>query len=534
MRKSKRALATAIVFALAAAALAGCGGNKKTANTQELEQKYSDKYPIESKTVLSWWMPVTANLTVNADNMGKLEFAKELEKRTGIKVEYIHPAVGQTTEKFNLLIASGDLPDIVEYSWGSYPGGPQKAIDDKYLINHTEVINKFSPNFAGYLKKNPEVDKQVKTDAGNYYGYPLISNDIGLRTTGGIIVRQDWLEDLGMELPETIDEWYTVLKKFKEEKGASAAMSLGINHVKNGAFISAWDMIYGFYSDGNGKVKYGPAQPMYKDFLATMAKWYKEGLIDSGFAINDDKTVSANMLNGTTAVTYAGLGGGIGKWMTAKKNDPAYKLTGTKYPVLKKGDRSKFGQLSPLAQVNSVFPAITTDCKDVELAARLLDYAYSDDGSMLFNFGIEGVSYEMKDGYPTYTEKVTNNPDGLSMAAVLQRYSRAGFGGGFVQDIRYLEQYAGSPEQQSAWKNWRDTDAEKYVLPPLYISTDEQSEYAKLGSSITTYVDEMFVKFITGVEPMENFDKYIENLKKMNVDRYIQMQQNAYERYLSR
>lgn len=534
MKKSKKLLVTALIFSLSVGTLSACKDNKKGVSSENLEQKYADTYPIKSETVLKWWMPVNANLTVNADNIGKLEFAKELEKRTGVKVQYIHPAVGQSTEKFNLLIASGDLPDIVEYSWGSYPGGPQKAIDDKYIIDHTDVIKKFSPNFAKYLEENPDVDKQSKTDDGRYFGYPLISNDKGLRTSGGIIVRQDWLEDLGLEIPETIDEWYTTLKRFKEEKGATAAMSFAINHARNGAFIGAWDMIYGFYTDGNGNIKYGPAEPRYKDFLATMAKWYKEGLIDSGFAINDDKTVSSNMLNGTTAVTYAGLGGGIGKWMTAKKDDPTYKLTGAKYPVLNKGDKPKFGQFTPIAQVNNQLPAITTDCSDIELAARLLDYAYSDEGHMLFNFGIEGLSYEIKDGYPTYTDIVKNNPDGLSMAAVLQRYSRAGSGGGFVQDIRYLEQYAGSPEQQSAWKNWRDTDAEKYMLPMLYILTSEQKEYAKLGSSIATYADEMFVKFITGVEPIEKFDEYIEKLKKMNVDRYIEIQQSAYDRYLQR
>lgn len=533
MKKLERVVSLFTAVCIAGIYLGGCAEKQETVTNTVMEERYGDGYPIESDTVLEWWMPMNANMAAVTDSMSKLDYAIELEKRTGVKVEYIHPTLGQTTEKFNLLIASGDLPDIVEYSWGNYPGGPQKAIDDKYIMNHTEIFQKYCPNIYNFLQSNAEVDKQCKTDEGNYFGFPLITYDKPLRTSGGIVVRKDWLDDLGLAVPETIDEWHEVLTQFKNEKGATAAMSHGIAHARNGAFIGAWGIIYGFYNDGEGNILFGPAQPEYKEYLRTMAQWYQEGLIDSSFAINDDQTVSANMLNGTTAVTYAGLGGGIGKWMSAMKDDPSYRLTGAKYPVLNKGDRPQFGQFTTIANPSSTI-AITTQCSDVELAAKLLDYAYGEEGHMLNNFGIEGVSYEMRDGYPTYTEVITNNPDGLSMAAALQKYSRAGAGGGFVQDIRYLEQYAGTEEQQEAWKNWQDTDAENYMLPNLYIASEDQSEFAKLGNTINTYTDEMFVKFITGVEPIEYFDTYISELQNMGLERYIQIEQEAYDRYLTR
>ena len=67
---------------------------------------------------------------------------------------------------------------------------------------------------------------------------------------------------------------------------------------------------------------------------------------------------------------------------------------------------------------------------------------------MLFNFGVEGVSYEMKDGYPTYTDEVMKNPDGLSITQALSKYNLASYSGPFVQDRRYVEQYSALPQQK--------------------------------------------------------------------------------------
>ena len=65
-------------------------------------------------------------------------------------------------------------------------------------------------------------------------------------------------------------------------------------------------------------------------------------------------------------------------------------------------------------------------CRLVSRGQRLLDYAYSDEGHMFYNFGTEGVSYTMVDDYPTYTEEVTSNPDGLSMQDAMSKYCRCG------------------------------------------------------------------------------------------------------------
>ena len=153
---------------------------------------------------------------------------------------------------------------------------------------------------------------------------------------------------------------------------------------------------------------------------------------------------------------------------------------------------------------------------------------------MLYNFGIEGKSYVMKDGYPTYTEEITNNPEGLSMTVALAKYTRSYSTGPFIQDKRYMEQYASLPQQKEAWATWSDTDVAKYTLPHLYMKNDELTEYAQLNNDINTYVNEVVSKFIIGAEPIANYDNMVSQLHTRGIDRMLELKQAAYDRYLAR
>ena len=153
---------------------------------------------------------------------------------------------------------------------------------------------------------------------------------------------------------------------------------------------------------------------------------------------------------------------------------------------------------------------------------------------MLFNFGIEGVSYTIVDGKPTYTELITNNPNGWTMQQAMAQYMRSWNCGPFVQDKRYGELYFARPQQQqalSAWSNSHDAD---YRMPPVTIAEADLTEYSKLYGDIRTYVDEMQVKFITGVEPLDNFDTYLATLEQMGVKRVIELQQAALDEFNAR
>ncbi|MGE5551199.1 MAG: extracellular solute-binding protein [Bacteroidota bacterium] len=501
-------------------------------------------YPLQTSGTLKYWMELHQNTALITKNFGDLPLAKELEKRTGVKVEYIHPAVasqgvgatGRATEAFNLMVASGDLPDIIEYYWRYIPGGPSAGIRNGIILNLNEPIKKWAPNLRAFLRKNPEIDKMVKTDEGNYFCFPFIRGEGPLLSTAGLIVRKDWLNDLGLPLPTTIDEWYVMLKAFKEKKGATAPLTIQKGDLRNdfaNAFgVFAPTMGNGFYVD-RGKVKYGWIEPGFKNFYATMNKWFKEGLLDPNFSTVSSSTIDANITSGKSGAAHGSGGSGIGRWLPVlQKANPKADLAGTAWPAAKKGEKvAKFGYCQAIWPGEGGNAAISTKCKNVEAAVRLLDYNYSPEGSLLMNFGIQGISYTMVNGKPTYTETIMKAP---AITQEMSKYMRGHTNGPFVQDPGYIQQYYNLPQQQQAQALWMKTDAVKYQLPPVTPTVDEVAEVGRIMSDITTYNDEMFMKFILGTEPIENFDKYVAQVKKLGIDRAIAIYQAAYDRYKKR
>lgn len=512
--KNKKKITLLLACALSLTALAGCGQDKSQTATETAS--------------LQWWMPLDTTAATVVKNFGETSLASELMKATNTDITFIHPPQGQDGEKFNLLTASDNLPDIITYNWNKYPGGPQKAIKEKVIIDLNQYKDKL-PNLMKYLDENPEIKKMALTDEGQLFSAPFIRGDDTLCVSSGFIVRSDWLKELGLELPKTIDDWEKMLTAFKEQKGATSPFcSTNIY-----PFAGAFNTSSGYYLD-NGQIKYGPFDPQYKDFIETMRRWYQNGLIDTDFATRDRKASQSNILNGVSGAISGSIGSGIGALLSAATDIDGFDIAGAPFPTLD-GGKPEFGAYQiPITEDILSYSAITTTCKDIDGALRLLDYGYSDEGHMLYNFGVEGESYTMVDGYPTYTELITNNPDGLSMNAAMSKYMLSYRSGPFVQDVRYMEQYAATPQQKEAWKTWSDTNAKEHQIPTLYMKDDELSRYAELTNSVDTRANEITLKLIIGTEPMENYDKLIEELHTRGADEIIAMRQASYDRYKAR
>ncbi|MUG43505.1 extracellular solute-binding protein [Paenibacillus woosongensis] len=525
-----------IVLTLTMAMLSAC--DKNTAASQ-LDGNAADTLlgAIEAGVdgeALTYWAELNGNAAGIKPTFQEVPFFQEWQKKTRVKLDFIQPPQNQAKDAINVLLASGELPDMMEYEWNSFPGGPEKAIKDGYILRLNEAIDAYAPNLKKYLSEHPEIDKQIRTADGSYYMFPFIQGDERLRTYQGLILRKDWLDELGLGVPVTIHEWHTVLKAFKERKGIEAPLTfLGVPSplfgIDGGGFIGAYGIKKDFYVE-DGQVKFGPQEAGYRDFLALFRDWYAEGLIDRNFAAVDSMTQDVSMLTGRSGASIWNAGAGIGTWLPVlRENDPGAKLIAAPYPVLHKGERSKFGQRASAVGFSGV--AISSKSKHVEQAVRMLDYGYGPEGHMLFNFGIEGLSYEMKDGYPRYTDLILNNPDKLAPSQALAMYTRASYFGPFVQDIRYMEQYYMLPEQKEAIRLWSDTDAAIYALPSTPKTEKESAELSAIMQDVTTLVDEMSLKIILGIEPLSAFDAYVEQLKSLNIDRAIGLQQTALERY---
>lgn len=542
MKSYKKAASAFMAAAMAATMLAGCGS--KTADTQTTAQETLPQsasgefsYPITSDEVLTYWCELNQNVSANYSNLGETPFARELMKETGVTIDFQHPPANQGKEQFSLLLADGSLPDLMEYAWMNYPGGPEKAIQDGNIMALNEVFEKYCPNVMKYLEENPDVDKMIKTDDGHYYVFPFVRGDEALCHTIGPMLREDWLEELGLEVPTTIDEWHTVLTAFKEKKGASAPFTWEYTMealTQENPFAYAYGACQTYYIGSDKKVHFGAVEDGYKQYLTTFNQWYKEGLIDQDLATLALDQVSAKMTNGQGGASMGWAGSRMGTWITAaQKTDPNYMLVAAPYPTLEKGAKPEMGQIDN-RYPNQGCVAITTSCKNVELAARLLDYAYSEEGHMLFNFGIEGESYTMIDGYPTYTDQILNNPEGWSVAQSLSAYIRGNYNGPFVQDIRYLEQYYTLENQRETPTVWGSSNAAAHKVPPITPTAEESKEFSTIMNEINTYRDEMTLKFIFGTESLDQFDQYVKTIENMGLNRALEIQNAALELYNSR
>lgn len=512
----------------------------KTETTGEEQQsgKSNFAYPMSKGDKLTYWCELNGNVSPNFTNLGDTPFGKALMEETGVEVGFLHPPAGQLKEQFSLILADGKLPDLMEYTWVSeYPGGPEKAIKDGVIIPLNEVFDKYCPNIKAYLKENPEVDKMIKTDEGNYYAFPFIRGDEKLCNTIGLMLRSDWLKELNLEVPTTIDEWHTVLTAFKDKKGAVAPYCPEYTQETfrdNDPFAYAYKTTRSFYVADDGTIRFGAIEPAYKEYLKTMQQWYKEGLIDPDMATLKGDQVTAKMTSGQAGASLGWPGSKMGVWINAATaKDANYMLVPAPYPTLNKGEKPEFGQ------IDNRYPgtgcvAITTACKDVERAARFLDYGYSEAGHMLFNFGVEGKSYTMMKDYPTYSDWVMKNPDGWPVAQSMSAYIRGNYQGPFVQDIRYLEQYYMLDSQKQTPDVWGNTNAKAHKIPPITPTADESKEYSAIMNEINTYRDEMILKFILGTESLDNFDNYVKNIEGMGLNRALEIENAALVRYKAR
>lgn len=544
-KRSGKAAASALMATVMLGGLvAGCSSkadqaaDPKAPAVSTAEQGEATTYPMKTDKTLTYWGELPTNLVGVKSSHAEIPFYQDWMKNTGVNVKFTAPPTNQAKETLNVLLASGDLPDMICYNFLDFPGGPEKAIKDGYILKLNDLIDKHAPNFKKYMKEHPEIDKMIKTDSGSYYSFPFIRGDKALVVFQGPMIRKDWLDELGLPVPTTIEEWTTALKAFKEKKGAAAPISLSakprvFNELNNGGFVGAFGVTRDFYLD-NGVIKFGPAEKGYKDFLALFRKWYEDGLLDKNIAVIDSKALDANIASGATGATVGNAGGGMGKWQPLiEAKDPKASLVAAPYPVLNKGDTPKFGQMdyafSPAGMV-----AISAKTKNPELVVKMLDYGYSEAGHMFFNFGTENVSYKLENGYPKYTDLVMKNPDKLAPAQAMSLYMRGNTTGPFVQDKRYIEQYLSMPTQQEGLTIWQKTDMTKYQLPLVTPTPEESSEYAKIMTDVNTLVDEMTLKIILGAEPLDSFDKYMEKLKSVKIERAIEIKKAALERYNKR
>lgn len=554
MKKSfKRLVALMSVIAIMTVSIASCGTTKtnedknakgeEVATTTQAEGSEGTSnnedgtltYPVESSEKLTFGMVTSSAWNDRFENFTDLPIGKKLQEETGIELEMIHV---ENNTAMSLLLASGELPDIILFNFQlNYTGGEAKAIEDGVIFPlNEEFLAENAPDYLEVLRSNEDYMKGSTTPNKDIYGFTFIVGDEVLKTGYGLTVRDDWTKELGIELPETPDEFYDMLVAFRDQKGVKSPLSISSGHLGDlldrGIITSPFDLVTRDIYVDNGQVEIGFSKEEYKDVLVYLNKLYSEGLLDANFSTLDSATVTSNILSGQSGVASGALNGGLGNWLQSNKDVENYSLAGMHNLVSNRGDKALYGHYN--TDIVGGTAIITSTSKNKELAAKFLNYGYNDEGHLLYNFGIEGESYDMVDNYPTYSDYIMNNPNGLTKQKAMAEYLLAFGNGPFVQDKKYLEQYADLPEQQAAMEIWMDNDAAKYKLPRISISEDSISEYSSLLSDLKTYRDEMTIKFVRGTESLDGFDKYLETLDVMGVSRVQEIVQVAVDEYYAR
>ena len=349
------------------------------------------------------------------------------------------------------------------------------------------------------------------------------------------MIRQDWLDKLGLEVPVTLDDWYNVLKAFKDGdpngNGIADEIPFTTRHTQAGilAFMEAYG-ISGFEANEqffieDDTIKYAYIDDRCKEALTFMNKLYSEGLIDQEYATNDTNVWLSRITNevsgacqDTVARAYS-----LGQAINQAGNEDA-KFVVVAPPQGPDGTQMTTSQMQAIRG----YTAISADSEYIEEIVKMFDYFFSEEGSLLNNWGIEGLTYEMVDGKPQYTDMIANDEQGRSILSMLNVYGHREWA--YQQDIGYEDALL-DPEYV-VYRN----EMEQYIrptLPALSFTEDERDLINSKYTEIQTYKDEMCSRFITGKESLDNFDTFVETIKSMGIEEVLEAYQAAYDRYMA-
>ncbi len=490
------------------------------------------------------------------------KYTEWLEAQTGINLDIdVVPAADSVT-KLNLTLASGELPDVLA-GFSIDPGvQAQQGAEGQFL-----ALNDLIEEYGFWSKKalyeeRPHLLPLITAPDGNIYGLPDINECFHCFLAQKMWIYQPWLDAVGMEVPTTTEEFYQVLKAFKEQdpngNGIADEVPMSAMILEGGwqqtveEFIMQSFVYYDrltsnrnqqrLFLDENGQIQAAYAQPGYAEGLKYMNRLYAEGLIDPNSFTQDNSQIRTlannaeiNILGASPAgwpgmfaeVVFVADGGRLENWVSV--------------PVLEGPNGFRQATYAPWGINKPGGWVITSAAENPEAAFRLGDFMYSQESTIRNVFGEEDVDWEWAkpgmvgiDGNPAlynnlhqWDERIQNQT--WQQAAIQYRTSEFRLGqngeGDYVETLLYkasnenMLPYAPPVEQ---------------LIPPLMLNEDQQREVADLRLAIESYVDEMKANFIIGnVNVDEEWDNYLAQLDAMGLPRLLEIMQEAYTAQIS-
>lgn len=496
------------------------------------------EYPIVTEPLkLRIFQYVLENQQVDFEN---LWFFKELEKKTGISVDWQLVKDGDWQTKLNIMFASGDWPDLIvrgEVDVEEY------GVSQGILLPLDDYIEEYMPNYFSRLQMNDANASIPASDGKTYYIGNLTAQNVN--HDGNFFINKKWLDTLGLEVPTTVDELTEVLRAFRDKDPNG-------NGLKDEIPFSAADLIHqtqGVYThfalfgvplqrfvyaviDENQKVQFPGHLPGFRAALEWLNLCYTEGLLDPE-SITQDSNVWGTKMNAEQVgyTTYLRL------INTALQPQIVEQFQSILPPA-----SPEFGASVPrILELPSLGAALTVSNKHVPETLRWLDAQFETETMMV------SVNGPIREGGPIApTMKIDDEgkyeilyiPENNGLYEIVPVYHGQFFAPGdyyfgiYKMPPHRVERYNYSQEYEKA------NVLEKYSFYYLYrlakMDSETAIEASRLFNDIEKFMKESIASFITGGVTDESWQTFLDTAKNVGVDRYVEIYQTAYDNYLAK
>jgi len=452
-----------------------------------------------------------------------------LEKKFGKKFQFIvganHPEV---SSKLGQLVNGNNVPDLVIGQTVDINKFPRS------FLNLKDYENKM-PNLFSYVNE-PDVKRFVERDDGSIINCPTI---VELRIQVAYIIRTDWLDNLGLPIPETFKQFEDTMYAFaKDDPGQT-----GIRNTIGFAQIDAsWELQFAGNFKGscqnilrNGELVYGPTEPQYRETLQYLNKLYSDGVLNPEFATTDIDKFQQLVASGRVGFTRAFFNRLEDVFDWSRTSDPNATWAIILPPILSDGKRYEQYQTN---RVGNFGIAINKNSSKKDTLVEMVDYLYSEEGRLLTSFGVEGETYDMVGGKPVFKNIVTNHPrwkDSRSVKWYFGIEPQQHFS--MVQDrsafIYRPEVMAGIELCESNFEMYDNIPETPPVMLNINYSASERQAALVDWYEIERRMQEQSYRFIMGQRSFSDWDKFMGELNSLGLSTVMKTINDAYKRVMA-
>ncbi|GHU73148.1 ABC transporter substrate-binding protein [Clostridia bacterium] len=481
-----------------------------------------------------------------AKPLAEMKIIKDLQEISGVTFDIVEIPSDGFDEKKNLMIVSGDLPDV--FFQGLNTNDIINYKDQDIFIPVTELIETSMPNLKGILDTHPEYKAAMVAPDGEIWGFPRIEEMYGLVCNQGILsVNQTWLTQLGLSIPKTVDEFKDMLIAFRDgdPNGNGVADEIPFmfrigeskigswrNNQSIGQFFGCW----GQADTGDrlalndGKVISTAVTDAYKEGLKYFADLWKEGLIDPDMPLNDGAAYQAK-LNANPAIVGAVEFFSIIDVVPADRRAEYVAI-----PYLT-GPNGEYGVKDNISEMHSVVMAgITTACKYPEIAASVVDLSYDPQRSVEINWGPIDEYYELDPNGVMQWMTYDILPAGIDTFSQLRQYSTP-VSTNIVLNEYYDTVVAYPLDAADLYSDMTKVGfIEKHlsdpIIPPhMWYDPEDQERISLISGQIYNLIDNYNATAITDGNVDATWDAYIASLETAGLSEYLSIVQKTYDAY---